>query len=526
MFHAGEEARRAAQVITAGAITNIPVLLVGPPGSGKTECAMLVAALSTEGSERKVWKQTFSAGTSPATVQGAVNVQSLMQDAEVTVTYIGTPYDPEYRAIILDEISRANQPVADALLNLLDGSQFEKPRVIIATSNTALNAPPDSSHSPWYRERMRALQNRFGLNVYYGNQLSSVGEMFHSRICHHIAKSDPSAYLNNAGNHLGFDVPTIGEIDVFTRVYRSIVLKLEEEVKAGEIPEIIEKIAMQAISNGYDVARGYRILKNMNALAAACSLFERMRKTHRAAWEYARMTGEWGEYQRECLENGDNLASAVRSLSPLGAMALVHAWPYSKKEDAVLWERIVLSCVNDAEHTIFSYVSNLHNLYLRTMRGEKDATEHLNSFLEGKRRYGGSIGDIIHDNPRLVEEPLFCLVAVYQDVLRCIDEATLTGKTDKILAIARKFSLPANDVHEVMESLSPQIAWPPSVEVLRFIREIYTQEAAPLYQNVLTIAALDANARHLDDNAAYRRAMTFIKSREESAGAASVRRKR
>lgn len=136
----------------ASAVSGVNSVTIGPPGCGKTVISMAIA--------RKIYGDRwgirgFESSSPPEDVNGIVDIGKLLSEESVMeLITTGTPYDPNVRCFIADDIGFANDAVWDAFrksMTRVDIQADDMP-VIWATANFM----PTS-------DRTRPMSDRFGL---------------------------------------------------------------------------------------------------------------------------------------------------------------------------------------------------------------------------------------------------------------------------------------------------------------------------------------------------------------------------
>jgi MoxR-like ATPase len=148
------------------------VLLVGPPGSAKSQLARAAAELF--GNE-PFFDYLLTRFTTPDELFGPVSLQKLKQDEYVRLT---DGYLPSARFAFLDEIFKANSAILNSLLSVLNERIFFNGRSKQQTPLLFLMAA--SNELPEDNEQLAALYDRFlfRYEVEYVKQIASFELMF------------------------------------------------------------------------------------------------------------------------------------------------------------------------------------------------------------------------------------------------------------------------------------------------------------------------------------------------------------
>jgi MoxR-like ATPase len=141
------------RLLMLGIMSGENVLLIGPPGTAKSQLARAVSQLF--GSEH--WfEYLLTRFTTPDEIFGPVSLQQLKQDRYVRKT---AGYLPAAQFVFLDEIFKANSAILNALLSILNERVYfngsEKEEVPLQFLIAASNELPDED------EQLSALYDRF-----------------------------------------------------------------------------------------------------------------------------------------------------------------------------------------------------------------------------------------------------------------------------------------------------------------------------------------------------------------------------
>lgn len=159
------------RLLMLGMMSGENVLLIGPPGTAKSQLARAVSQLF--GSEH--WfEYLLTRFTTPDEIFGPVSLQQLKQDRYVRKT---AGYLPSAQFVFLDEIFKANSAILNALLSILNERVYfngsEKEAVPLQFLIAASNELPDED------EQLTALYDRFLIRyeVEYLKRASSYEKM-------------------------------------------------------------------------------------------------------------------------------------------------------------------------------------------------------------------------------------------------------------------------------------------------------------------------------------------------------------
>lgn len=167
-----QEREELIRVLLLAMMSGESLLLVGPPGSAKSQLARAAAALL--GTSRS-FDYLLTRFTSPDELFGPVSLQQLKQDRYIRQT---RGYLPDAEVAFLDEIFKASSAILNSLLTLLNERRFhngaEAQPVPLLTLIAASNELPEE------QEGLAALYDRFlfRYETRYLQQIASFERMF------------------------------------------------------------------------------------------------------------------------------------------------------------------------------------------------------------------------------------------------------------------------------------------------------------------------------------------------------------
>ncbi|MGW8177825.1 MAG: AAA family ATPase [bacterium] len=141
-------------VLTAILLSKTNGMLVSEPGWGKTKMAYFAAKQICSG-ENEVPFIPLSPSAPPEVIEGPVDVTAL-KEGRFERNKSGTPYDPNAKIVILDELFRSNEVVFDLLLHATNDVTRTDAPVFLGTSNWIVKS-----------QRTEALVDRFAVWYYF-----------------------------------------------------------------------------------------------------------------------------------------------------------------------------------------------------------------------------------------------------------------------------------------------------------------------------------------------------------------------
>jgi len=160
MKFVGEYPKEVKKLLIASLVSGINTVIISEPGWGKTEMALTTAQnVAPDGT---VFIE-LDPSTPPETIKGTYDPAKML-DGKLERIITGTPYDPQAKIVILDEVWRANDVVFDALIHATAPklvSPLERP-IFWGTANWVNKS-----------ERNAALRDRFGLYMFLEGDLNA-----------------------------------------------------------------------------------------------------------------------------------------------------------------------------------------------------------------------------------------------------------------------------------------------------------------------------------------------------------------
>ena len=117
----------------ASLVTGWHSLVVGAPGWGKTDIALSLLT-DVYGSDAFLFLRLHEA-ILPNRLEGSTDMDHLLQKSEFRLNRTGTPYDPKYQAMLLDEMGRGNDVAYGLLMDVLDRKDTTTLMPVLATAN-------------------------------------------------------------------------------------------------------------------------------------------------------------------------------------------------------------------------------------------------------------------------------------------------------------------------------------------------------------------------------------------------------
>lgn len=127
----GHYVREVSEALTASLLSRQNALLIGAPGYGKTAIARSLAQQVSDG---RFSFTRVDPSTPVEAVKGAYDPAEFLNGRLVRVV-AGTPYAPDCRLAIVDEIGRGNEMLFDALLDTLDRVDTDDAPPVWGTTN-------------------------------------------------------------------------------------------------------------------------------------------------------------------------------------------------------------------------------------------------------------------------------------------------------------------------------------------------------------------------------------------------------
>jgi MoxR-like ATPase len=379
----GENHHAVLQAIAVAAISGHPVLLFGPPGVGKSDPAFLAAEAFCGGDRTKVWHRTLGPGTPPSVISGMVDVSGMVNDGVVRYTVTGTPHQDGVRAVIIDEITRANRGAMDSLLPILSSAyKPESATLRIATTNFGFTDP--DIFDPPQIEQNRALADRFShvLILTYEPPQDAADAL--------DAYAARSLLMGNRKAWASMLVPDYQEVEAFRAMIRSMNadhLKME-----GTPLNHVIKAALERLD---DANRSMRRIVSFTQAVILTHWYDAWKQSSMRDWTASKndavsayMSGNpeaakavWQEYARSIVRRISDTAHSI----PIGAltqMALQTSVYLDNIRSAQKWSEGVLSLIPGrkipGDISPSDYAQQVYQTAVRVAVGDARATALLN----------------------------------------------------------------------------------------------------------------------------------------------------
>lgn len=158
-------------MLVCGAVAQEPVLLLGPPGSGKTRTAVeffarLGLSDGGDGTGRKngFFQYLLTKFTTPEEICGSFNIPA-MYEGRMVRGRAGSITAPEIRAAFIDEVFKASSPILHSLLTLLSDRKYHSEgRLLPSDLSIIIMAANDA---PYNDHDSAAIYDRMGLRLHF-----------------------------------------------------------------------------------------------------------------------------------------------------------------------------------------------------------------------------------------------------------------------------------------------------------------------------------------------------------------------
>lgn len=163
MKFAGSYTQKFRSILTASAVSGQNLMAISSPGWGKTDMARATAR-GIAGDQGMIFIE-LDPSTPPEVIRGAYDPAALL-NGELKRIVTGTPFDPNAKIVILDEVWRANDVLFDGLIHATAQKAVDpaKHPVIWGTANFVGKA-----------ERTEALRDRFAMWYWMDGELDTSG---------------------------------------------------------------------------------------------------------------------------------------------------------------------------------------------------------------------------------------------------------------------------------------------------------------------------------------------------------------
>jgi MoxR-like ATPase len=146
-YFVGDYVNGVRDLYVASLVTGQHSICLGAPGWGKTDIPL---SMLTEIHGQDFCFIRLNEANQPELIQGPPDIDHLLKHSQFRLNQVNTPYDPRFKALLLDEVGRTNDLIYSLLIDTLDRKGASMP--VLATANFL---PTGKKHE--------ALLDRFGL---------------------------------------------------------------------------------------------------------------------------------------------------------------------------------------------------------------------------------------------------------------------------------------------------------------------------------------------------------------------------
>lgn len=309
----GEYVRDMLLVLTASAASGGHVVIVAPPGMGKTAVERL-AAKKIYGYLSKFFR--FDPSTQPEIVKGAYDPKILTSTGDFVIKTDGTAYDPTFKNFIFDEVSRPMDAIFDICIDVLDRQDVDPndAPVVWATANFL----PQN-------ERTDAMRDRFWYTQWWERQPLDPKA---------VAAAQMAAI--GSGMEIGNGLPTLADIDAVR--------------KAVPGPQAVEAVC--------------------DLIAVLCDEAAKYSENDGYAFEpNPRRIAQWSKhlFAMTVLRTGDPNFTACH---PDAIACLRWMWPVKDEKEAAAWAEVCSALVDPMQTAIDNLFQTAHQK-MRDVQGTK-----------------------------------------------------------------------------------------------------------------------------------------------------------
>lgn len=280
-----------AKVLSASLLSGTHAIAISGPGTGKTA---IMESVTREVTPDRSIMVRCDPSTPPEKIKGAIDVKRYLETGDFDARIEGTPFDPDMKVVILDEMSRASEIVQHLNIQLLDrarGKDVYKFPVVWGTANYVKVA-----------NQLEALYDRVGLWYHLPDEEIDTLDFVRAQV----------AGRQNGGLHVRYRLPTWEQV---------------EEVRATQYTDN----SVVAVARFMDLIIGELAQQNI-----------KVNRRRREQWQRILLSCSAYEFG-----SGD-----FSGISPLALEVFSHAWAAPKPEDQATFKEIVAQCADPAQHAL------------------------------------------------------------------------------------------------------------------------------------------------------------------------------